>query len=133
VQTAGMGLVLILASAVIGVVWLSVAIAGMLAAWLNPPLAALATAGLFFLPPIIFSIALALRGRRARQAQEQSQQALAASPDLLVELTRIAQDMAARAPLAAVAVALLGGLLAARFPAALPLLVQALAQRETPQ
>ncbi len=126
-QIAGVGLVLTLASAIVGIVWMSIALAQALSSAIgSTAAAALLTGAAFLLPAIMFLVWRGLETRRRQREQDLAHTMLGAQPDLLAALTRIAQDMAERAPLAAVAIATLGGLLAARFPAALPLLVQAL-------
>jgi hypothetical protein len=126
-----MSFALILATAVAGLVWLSIALARALEAVIGPITAAAATGLLFLIPALAFWGLAAIRRRidSEREEETQSYPLLQAGPDVLSQLTRLTQDMTATAPIAAVAIALLGGLLAARFPAALPLLIQALATR----
>jgi fructose-specific phosphotransferase system IIC component len=128
-QIAGAGFLLILASAVLGMVWLSIALARMLgAAELDPALAALCIAALCLAPLGVFYLVRALR---STSEPAERHQALAAQPEGFAEISRFAEDMAGKSPLTAVAVAMLAGLLAARFPSALSLLAQIVTRRDS--
>lgn len=129
-RAAIIGIALMVACAAIGFVWLSIGAAQALAAALPAPWPAVII-GLGFLAPIAISAVAA----RLRQARRDEAAAAPAEPQGFVGLntqdqmgfiTRAVGDIVDRAPLAALAIAALAGMLAVRFPLALPLLIQVL-------
>ena len=122
VQVAGAGIVLILALAVLGFVWISIWAIGILALWLGPDWAPLIVGVLCLLPLIVFAI------RKRAKAQQEQERALAHQPHHsdLTQIAQITQGLIEKSPLTALAIVGLAGVLAARFPSALTLLLQIL-------
>jgi hypothetical protein len=125
-QIAGVGIFLTLAGAVIGMVWLSVALERALSGPVEPA-GAPALVGIVFMLPLLIGlgILMAKRPSHAMQAAASSEHHGA-----IPQLSRAVRDLAQKSPLSAIALAALAGLLAARFPAALALLVQAFPLRD---
>ncbi len=121
-QMAGAGIVLILALAILGFVWISIWAIGLMAIWLGPDWAPLAVGLLCLLPLAVFLI---LKKAKAQKEQERALAQALHHPELS-QIAQIAQGLIEKSPLTALAVAGLAGVLAARFPSALTLLLQVL-------
>jgi hypothetical protein len=122
-QLTGTGTFLVLASAAIGLVWLSIwAVGAMTGAIAAAPLVVALGA---LAPLILFALVRVLR------ANEPEAQALAARRDDFEPIVRAAEAFVTKAPLTAIALAAVAGVLAARFPGALSLTMQLLSDRRS--
>lgn len=122
VKVAGAGYALALAAAILGLVWATIWLDRLLSIWLGAVWAPLGVAAVFLLPVLIGYLT---SDRLKAEEKSASPTALLSSvDDQLSELTRTAEGLVEKAPLVALALAALAGLLAARFPSALSLLVQ---------
>lgn len=122
VKKAGAGYALALAGALVGLVWATIWLDRLLTLWLGPVWAPLIIALVFFIPLLV---GVVLKDKRKADEKPAAAPALLASvDDQLSELTKTAEGLVEKAPLVAIALAALAGLLAARFPSALALLVQ---------
>lgn len=130
-RSAIVGWGLCLAAAALGLVWLSIAAVQFLAAWLDPRAAA-ALIGVICLLPVTIAALRANVHKTERPAPQPVQPGLyGADPALhYAGIAKAAEKLVDRSPLTALAVAALAGLLAARFPAALGLLLQILQQTQ---
>jgi hypothetical protein len=129
VRAASAGVVILLAWAMIGFVWLSVALANYLAQFLLPAAANAVVGAVFLAPLAIAALVHLLAPKRARASEPVD---LLKTPDQTqgyAEFSGIVQNLAEKSPLTAIAVASLAGLIAARFPAALTIAVQMLRRR----
>jgi len=107
----------------IGLVWLSIALNGLLAFFLNDAAAAATVAFTFLLLPLVV---LSVRAGRPSKPMQAAMPAHAEGNTQLVALvTEAAERMAPTAPMAAMAFAATGGLLSVHLPTAVtPLLVR---------
>jgi hypothetical protein len=116
-----MGLALILATAVVGLVWLSMAFARAVELYIDPDWGAWSAptivAAIFLAPLCLFFLVRLFR--RPSKDESHSAVPLTAQPDNISEITRMAEAVAEKSPLTALAIAVLAGFLAARFPSAL--------------
>lgn len=104
--------------AMLGLVWLSIAIAGWLALVVPPPTAAAITGGIFF----AISLLAYVIGRAVRHRPKAKTEGLGAqskTEDVTSRAIRIAERMAPDTPVIATLVALLAGLGSVSLPAAL--------------
>ena len=131
-RAAIVGWGLCLAAAMLGLVWLSIAAVQFASAWIEPRAAA-ALIGLLCLTPIAIAALRANAQKPEPPAPQPVQTGLyGADPTTQYAfIAKAAEKLVDRSPLTALAVAALAGLLAARFPAALGLLLQILQQRQT--
>lgn len=117
------------AAAIFGLLHILDALIALLALAFPPPLAPLAglIVGLLAVTPVLIGAEL-LRRQRAKEkvAAAQQQLDLAQAAPQLAMLAGIVTQLAARRPIAAMGLALLAGLLAAKLPQALHLLQQTL-------
>lgn len=120
-QYAGVGIFLVLAAAVVGLVWLSVGLERLFADNGESVSAPMLVSGIFILPLIIGLLLMVSRGK----TQSIAPVAMPLEAGAMSQLSRAVRDLSQRSPLAAVALAALAGFLASRFPAALTLLAQA--------
>ncbi len=125
-QLAGAGVFIILASAAIGLVWLSVWAVSALSGESNNPALIVGAAAL--LPLALLVVQRLVRHWRYEQA-EAAQVPAAAPQTELSQAVEIAQLMAQRSPLTTLAVAAAAGLLVARYPSLLGSALQALTGR----
>lgn len=132
VQAMALLAFMVLTSAAIGLVWISIAVVDIVSATLGPQRAAL-WVGLFAFAPFAILVVWRLMKSSARPAEDPAARLAAfggmGQVDVMGVISRAAQNMTATAPLTALAVAALAGLLLARFPYALGLLAQVLAQQ----
>jgi hypothetical protein len=124
-SVAGAGMAMALLSALIGVVWLAMALATAIAPYVGVAGSQAIIGGLFLIPAIVLGLSQAFRRKEAPGAQAQG--FAAAQKDELAEIVAAAKAFATKQPLVAAAIVVLGGILALRFPSALSLLVQILA------
>ena len=130
-RSAIVGWGLCLAAAALGLVWLSIAAVQYLAAWVDPRGAAALIGALCLLPLAV--AALRANGQKPEAPAPQPLQAGLYGADPTSQyafIAKAAEKLVDRSPLTALAVAALAGLLAARVPAALGLLLQILQQRQ---
>ncbi len=106
--------------AMLGLVWLSVALAGWLALVVSPPAASAITGGIFL--GLSLSAYFILRAMRANAHSKSESFGAGASPkaeDVTSRAIRIAERMAPDTPIIATLIALLAGLSSVMLPAAL--------------
>jgi hypothetical protein len=115
-----MGIGLVLAMAIIGLVWVSVG----LNAWLSSALGAVwgpIVAGLiFFIPIIVFALVRTFGGGQPIQ------RAAPYGDDPAIAMTKLAESMPGSSPFWVAVIAIVGGVLSARFPGILGLILQLL-------
>ncbi|MBI1188540.1 MAG: hypothetical protein GC206_14610 [Alphaproteobacteria bacterium] len=135
VQLAGAGAFLALALAAIGLVWISIWLVNACALLLegafvgaNLSLAPLIVGGVMVAPLLIFILVIWL-SPKPRESNPVARW-IANSDDDLAAITRAAEGMVEKSPMLAVAIAALAGVLAARFPAALTILMGIVAAKE---
>lgn len=122
---AGAGFIVILALAVIGFVWLSLAAVSALRVQFGQgPIPELIIGALCLTPLVVFLI------RQRTKAKAEHELALSSQTEL-AHISQIAQGMVEKSPLTALAIAALAGVLAVRFPSALTLLLQVLNPQRT--
>lgn len=119
------GLVLLVATAIIGLIWLSIGLYSALSAWIGPIWAPLALGVLCFVPLGIFAIIRIFAAReedeeRAVQAAYNS----AYADSSVASISRIVESLSGRSPFLATAAAIIAGILATRFPALLSIFTQ---------
>ncbi|MBI1250287.1 MAG: hypothetical protein GC189_02300 [Alphaproteobacteria bacterium] len=124
-RSAIVGWSLAVATAIVGVVWLSVAAARALEPHL-PPGAAATVVGLALLAPLLCALVAAQFGNKRHDPPALQGLAGGAQEPQLAAISRAAERLVEKSPLTALAIAALAGLLAVRFPAALTLLIQIL-------
>jgi hypothetical protein len=122
------GLALV-ASATIGLVWISIAVVESAAAMLGPVWAP-ASVGLVLLAPLAIFATISWRNDRRRQAAPIL--GVAGNDAALSAIAAAAHKMIDKSPLAALALATLAGVVATRYPAGLTLLANVLAAAEKP-
>lgn len=125
--SAGIATVISGAAAMLGCVYLSIAVIMWLERSMSPEAARALVGGLLLVPLLI----VVLRGKLSKPAP-QAQQAAHAQSDYamasVAQLAGLVEKLADRAPLASAGVAIAAGVLAARAPGALALFVQILSQ-----
>ncbi len=105
------------AVAMLGLVWLSIALTGWLAHAVAPPVAAaIVGGGLILIALLVFRLKNAANTRSSDAAKVAAASARK-TDDLMSRATRIAQGMAPDTPLAALAFALLAGIASVMLPA----------------
>jgi hypothetical protein len=119
------GLVLLLATAVIGLIWLSIGLYSALTAWIGPVWAPLALGGICFLPLVVFWIVHLFADKdhdEERTVQAAYNSAYADSS--VMSISRIIESLSGKSPFLATAAAIIAGFLATRFPALLTIFAQ---------
>ena len=122
IKSSLIGLVLILATAIIGLGWIGFGLYSLFVLYLGTVLGPIALGGLFLLPIIIFFIVKALPHNAAKRRQQAYNEAFANST--VGAISRMVDAMSGHSPAAAAIVAILGGFLASRFPQFLPMLAE---------
>ena len=122
IKSSLIGLVLILATAIMGLGWIGFGLYSLFVLYLGAVLGPVALGGLFLLPIIIFFIAKALPHNTAKRKQEAYNDAFANST--VGAISRMVDAMSGHSPVAATIVAVLGGFMASRFPQFLPMLAE---------
>jgi len=125
IKSSLIGLVLILATAIIGLGWIGFGLYSLFVLYLGTVLGPIALGGLFLLPIIIFFVVKALPHNAAKRKQQAYNEAFANSS--VGAISRMVDSMSGHSPVAASIVAILGGLLASRFPQFLPVLAEIVA------
>ena len=115
IRASVIGLVLMVACAILGIVWISVGVYAFLVLKLGPVWGPAALGGVLFLPIVIWAIVQALWPKDKRsKAQRAYDAAFAASS--VGSISRMIEAMSAHSPFLATGVAVAGGFLATRFP-----------------
>ncbi len=122
IKSSLIGLVLILATAIIGLGWIGFGLYSLFVVYFGIIWGPIALGGLFLLPIIIFFAAKALPHNTAKRRQQAYNDAFANST--VGAISRMVDSMSGHSPVAATVVAILGGFLASRFPQFLPMLAE---------
>ncbi len=122
IKSSLIGLVLILATAIMGLGWIGFGLYSLFVLYLGAVLGPIALGGLFLLPIIIFFVAKALPHNVQKRKQQAYNEAFANST--VGAISRMVDAMSGHSPVAATVVAVLGGFLASRFPQFLPMLAE---------
>lgn len=126
-QITGAGIFLILASGVLGLVWISVwAVEAIENA--NSRLESPLIVGAIAIAPLAVLLA---NSALKKQTKLDAQAALPGTSDELAKISRVAESLVVQSPLIALALAALAGILAVRFPSALTLLLQIIDQKRS--
>lgn len=115
IRASVIGLVLIIACTILGLIWVSIGVYAFLTLKLGPVWGPVALGGVLFLPMVIWAIVQAATPKDKRsKAQRAYDNAFAASS--VGSISRMIESMSAHSPFLATAVAVAGGFLATRFP-----------------
>lgn len=115
-------LVLILATAIIGLGWIGYGLFTLFVHYLGAIWGPIVLGGLFLLPLIIFLLAKLMPHNTKKRKQQAYNEAFANSS--VGAISRMVDAMAGVSPIAASVVAIVGGFLASRFPQFLPMLAE---------
>jgi len=121
-KSSVIGLVLILAAAIIGLGWIGYGLYTVFVIYVGPIWGPLLLGGLFLLPLIVFITAQALPHNVKKRRQDAYNEAFANSS--VGAISRMVDAMSGHSPIAATVVAVFGGFLASRFPQFLPMLAE---------
>ncbi|MGZ3297888.1 MAG: hypothetical protein ACXU8O_02640 [Asticcacaulis sp.] len=116
------GLVLILATAIIGLGWIGYGLFAVFVRYLGPEWGPFALGGLFLLPLIIFFAVKLLPHSKKKRKQQAYSEAFANSS--VGAISHMVDAMSGHSPIAATLVAVLGGFMASRFPQFLPMFAE---------
>ncbi len=108
------GLVLILACTILGIIWLTIGVYAFLTLKLGPVWGPVALGGILFVPMVIFLFFQVFR-RKGKSKQQMAYEAAFANSSV-GSISRMVEAMSPHSPFLATAVAVAGGFLAARFP-----------------
>ncbi len=122
IKSSLIGLVLILATAIMGLGWIGFGLYSLFVLYFGAVLGPIALGGIFLLPIIIFFAAKALPQNTAKRKQQAYNEAFANSS--VGAISRMVDAMSGHSPIAATVVAVMGGFLASRFPQFLPMLAE---------
>ncbi len=122
IKSSLIGLVLILATAIIGLGWIGFGLYSLFVLYLGTVIGPIALGALFLLPILIFFGLKALPQNAAKRRQQAYNEAFANST--VGAISRMVDSMSGHSPAAAAIVAVLGGVLASRFPQFLPILAE---------
>ncbi len=109
------GVVLVLACTVLGLIWISIGIYSFFVAKLGLVWGPILLGGLLFLPILIYGLFKLLTNKDKRSKQQRMFDAAFASSSV-GSISRMIETMATHSPLLAAVVAAAGGFLASRFP-----------------
>ncbi len=109
------GLVLMLACTILGIIWLSVSLYNFLTIKFGP-IAGPAICGAILFVPILIYGAVKLINRQDKRSKKQRMFDEAFANSSVGSLSRMIETMSRHSPFAAAAVAILGGFMATRFP-----------------
>lgn len=116
------GLVLLLATTIIGLIWISVGFYHGLSSYLGPIWGPMVLGLIFFVPMLIFTFVKAF-SRDTRQAQQQP----GPNADMAaLNFSKVIESLSGQSPFFVASVAIIGGVLASRFPALLSVFMQVL-------
>ncbi len=115
IKSSVIGFVLMLACAIIGLIWISVSLYSVLSAAMGPQWGPAVLGLIFLLPIVVYGIVrlVAPKDKRSRQ-QRMFDEAFANSP--IGSISRMVEAMSPHSPLLAAVVATIGGFVATRFP-----------------
>jgi hypothetical protein len=119
-QMAGAGIIIVLALAILGFVWTSIWAVEFVAPYVGGEWSKLVIGLICLAPLFIFLV-----GKKMKAEAVAAQNHQVAHPDL-AQISHIAQGFVEKSPMTALAIAALAGILAAKFPSALTLLLQVL-------
>lgn len=111
------GLVLLLGAAIIGLIWISIGIYGLMTAWLGPVWGPLLL-GVIFLLPVVVIVLVNFFSKPAPP------QPLSYSEDSMANIAKLTESLSGQSPFVATSVAVIAGVIAARFPALLTVFIQ---------
>lgn len=109
------GIVLVLACAILGLIWISIGIYSFLVSKLGLTWGPIVLGGLLFLPLAGYGIAKLVTNTDKRSRQQKMFDAAFANSSV-GSISRMIETMSAHSPFAAALVAVVGGFLASRFP-----------------
>ena len=115
IKSSLIGLVLVLASTILGLIWISVGLYNFLSEKLGSLWGPVALGGLLFVPLLVYGVvkAMAPRDRRSKQ-QRMFDEAFASSS--VGSISRMIETMTPHSPFLAAGVAAVAGFVATRFP-----------------
>jgi len=116
-------LVLMLATFIIGLIWISIGLYHGLTGWLGAVWGPVCLGGLFFLPLIMYALINTFGQRRAT-----GEPAITTKPadDALANMAKVFDSLSGHSPFLVATAAIIAGFLAARFPSLLTLFTQIL-------
>jgi len=120
-------MLVIAAIGMLGLVWLSIALAGWLSTLVSPPLAAAITGASFAgLAGLSYAV-MQMSGRKPKKASGSAEPAATTNADVISRAVSIAEKMAPESPITALVIALLAGIASVHLPDSLsPFLNKAL-------
>ncbi|CAM3242265.1 hypothetical protein [Asticcacaulis taihuensis] len=116
------GLVLLLASAIIGLIWVSIGLYSLAVKLLGDLWGPLALGGIFLLPIVIYLIIKALPHNREKRRQSLIDEAF--SKSTVGSISNLIDSLSATSPILATVAAIVAGFMATRFPQYLPMFSQ---------
>lgn len=122
IKESVIGLVLILATAIMGLGWIGYGLFSLFVQYLGPVWGPFALGGVFLLPLIIFMLVKMLPHSKKKRKQQAYNQAFANSS--VGAISTMVDAMSGHSPIAATLVAVLGGFMASRFPQFLPMFAE---------
>ncbi|MGA9658409.1 MAG: hypothetical protein WBQ60_04830 [Asticcacaulis sp.] len=117
-----MGLVLILASAIIGLIWISIGLYSLAVILLGALWGPIVLGFVFLVPIGIFYLIKALPSSKAKQRQSAYDEAFAQSS--VGSISRMIESLSGTSPVLATVAAIVAGFMATRFPQFLPMFSQ---------
>lgn len=109
------GVVLVLACTILGLIWISIGVYSFFVAKLDPVRGPLLLGALLFLPIVVYGLVKLFTNQDKRSKQQRMfDEAFAGSS--VGSISRMIETMSGHSPLLAAVVAVLGGFLASRFP-----------------
>ena len=115
IRASVIGLVLIVACTILGLIWISVGLYSFLSLKLGAVWGPVALGGVLFLPMLIWLVIQAVSPRDKRSKQQRAFEAAFANSSV-GSISRMIESMSAHSPFLATGVAVIGGFLASRFP-----------------
>lgn len=117
------GYILMLAAAIIGLIWISVGVYSWATQLLGPTWGPIAIGGVFILPVLIYVVVKALMPHDKRSKQQRMfDEAFASSP--IGALSKMIETMSPHSPFLAAITAVAGGFVATRFPQFLQIMAE---------
>ncbi len=118
------GLVLLLATTILGLVWISIGLYHCLTGYLGSTWGPIVLGLIFFVPMLIFAVVKAFSGNTQHSQQQATLNGYADVSAL--NITKVIESLSGHSPFFVAAVAIIAGVLAARFPALLTMFMQIL-------
>lgn len=115
IKSSVIGFVLMLACAIIGLIWISISLNMVLISYLGPQWGPAVLGLLFLLPVVIYGVVRLLAPKDKRTRQQKMFDAAFANTSV-GSISRMIEAMSPHSPLLAAAVATVGGFVATRFP-----------------